>query len=299
MKKISLIALLLLIYSIVTAQDLKLAGVDYFNYGNSAVKGAPGNTKIAFQEAGAFVNVPTPLKDGKTIVVNGIRYAWVQPTVEGGTINGDNSFNFQTISYTFGVIHKFKNNWTGTIMLSPTLASDFKSSLSGADFIMQGYITLNKKISNNLIIGGGLTYNTRLGIPLPLPAFQLLYKNERHRVYILLPAVAEYLYSMSPNKKINVGFRTALNGAYFNYTADDNSSSSNKVDKIHYSRCNVGPLVNYRIGKNFQMEAFGGICTLRKYRFRDVNRNDIKFDARSSGFFNIGFSMVLPSNERK
>jgi hypothetical protein len=54
--------------------------------------------------------------------------------------------------------------------------------------------------------------------------------------------------------------------------------------------------VNYRIGKNFQMEAFGGICTLRKYRFEDVKGNDIKFDARSSGFFNIGFSMVLPSN---
>ena len=297
MKKLSLIALFSLIYSIVTAQDLKLAGVDYFNYSNSAVKGAPGNIKIAFQEGGVFVNVPTPLRGGKTTLVNGIRYASVQPTVEGGTINGDNSLNFQTICYTFGAIHKFKNNWTGTIMLSPTLASDFKTSLSGADFVMQGYITLSKKLSNNLLIGGGITYNTRLGIPLPLPAFQLLYKNERQRVYILLPSVAEYLYSVGSDRKINVGFRTALNGAYFNYTSNDNSSNSNKFDKVHYSRANVGPLLNYRIGKSFQLEAFGGVCTLRKYRFQDVNRNDIKFDARSSGFFNIGFSMVLPAKK--
>jgi len=273
------------------AQDIKLAGVEYFNYPKAAVKDVSGNGEISFQEFGAYVNFPKALKNNKTVIVNGLNYGLVSATLLDNDAAVDYERTFHRISYDFMVIHRLQNDWTVTGRLAPTLASDFKESLSWDDYIMQGSLIAVKRLNPHTSIGGGLVYTTNLGTPLPLPGFQMRYNKDRHHLLIFLPAVIDYGYQLDAANKWKIGFRTGLNGANFNVSAEQDNIGM-EMDRLKYFRANLGPVINYKITKMIQIEAFGGLSALRNYRFEDKQDNEYKYDSEVSGFFNIGIAIV-------
>lgn len=283
---------------VVSAQEIKLAGIDYFNYGKAPLKSdGPAEGNISFQEFTVYANYVKRLKNNKTIMINGVRYGWVQPTLQAPDATVSNAVHFHSIIYNLRLIHSLKNNWTAGLVLTPTLASDFKSALSGDDFVMQGAVTLTKKLKEKTYIGAGLAYTTSLGVPVPLPVFIYLHHTGRHSFHIFLPSVASYNYTIDRSKKLKAGLRFGINGAYFNYSGTDAIAGQHAADKINYSRGNFGPTISYKITSFLQLEGFGGISTMRHYRYQDVSGNEIKFDSQASSFFNIGITLVPP--ERK
>ncbi len=298
MKHILLLIFIITLCTNTWSQELKLSGLSYLNYGKASVKNSTDNSEVSFEEEGFFVNFPKQLKNKRSVLINGGRYARVKSTLYENE-NVINETTFQSISYTLGLIHKFKKDWTCIVMLSPTLASDFKSKISHDDFVFQGHATINKTTGKNILIGGGLAYSTSLGIPLPFPVFQLRYEDNYKSIKLFLPLMAEYLHIISANTRLEGGFRYAINGAYFNYSADNTEDSTNTINKLRYTRANVGPVINYRIGKILQLEAFGGMSSFRKYRLMNEQDDKLKFDSKASAFINFNINLLIPESGAK
>ena len=158
---------------------------------------------------------------------------------------------------------------------------------------MQGSFVAIKKLSDYTSIGAGITYTTKLGQPSLLPVLHFRYEKDRHKINILLPTIADYSYQLDEKDKLNAGFRVSLNGADFHVNGN-NIDSSIQVNKLSYSRINLGPVISYKISKMIMLEATGGISTARKYEFLDGKGNKYSFSPNNVGFFNIGLAIVPP-----
>lgn len=296
--KYLLVILLILVTYRIKAQDLKLAGVEYFTYPKVKIREGNENVHTRFQEFGTYANYPTALKNGNTVLVNGFLYGQVQATLYNNATGNESSYDFHKIAYNFMVIHKWNKKWSLVGRLSPTLAGDFEASLSGRDFLMQGTVSVSKKISEQKIIGGGLLYTTRLGKPMLLPSFQFRYKTNKHLMNIYLPAIINYSYTTDNKQKLYIGFRLVMNGANFN-VSNDQFSGGNNVDRLNYFRVNIGPTVSYQLTRLLQIEATGGLSTFRKYQFEDIRGTNYKYNSTTGAFFNIGIAIVPPQQKNK
>lgn len=275
------------------AQDLRLAGVEYFTYPAVQVKDATDNRQASFQEFGVYMNFPYRLKNKKTILVNGFQYGQVQATSHNTDLGSKTTSHFHRITYNFTMIHQWNERWTVIGRLSPNLASDFKEKLNGSDFIMQGSVIISKKYNNQLTAGAGLVYSTRLGKPMLLPGLQLRYKKDRQTLNVFIPAFIDYAYRADDKGRLNIGGRVALNGANFNISAG-NLTTGDEMDRLNYSRANIGPVANYQLTRMLQVEVFGGLSTARRYQFEDIHDNRYKYNSKSGGFFNIGLAITPP-----
>ena len=66
--------LLLLSSSQVMSQDIQLAGLNYTKFSNAEVLDSPLHQKVEVSEYNFFLNLPKPLKNDKTILINGLQY---------------------------------------------------------------------------------------------------------------------------------------------------------------------------------------------------------------------------------
>jgi hypothetical protein len=294
--KITLSVLLLLSGHFLFAQDIRLAGVEYFGYPKAPVKNMNGNVETSFTEFGAFANFPVQSKNGKTTVINGFQYASVQASVFNHTTSLSESRNFQSMTYNLSIIQTLTDKWKVAAMLTPSLASDFKDKLSSNDFFMQGALVGIRKLNDFSSLGGGITYTTKLGSPLLLPAVYFSYYKGRQKVNIQLPMLADYAYSLDAKDKLNAGFRMTLNGTNFHVTGDDDINSHVNVDKLRYSRINAGPVISYKICKTLMLEATGGISVARKFEFMAAgDAKQYTFSSNNTGFINISLALIAPS----
>lgn len=286
---------LFLILHVGYSQDFKLAGIHFGYYPRSEVKDVSGNQEASFYEFNAFLNFPMQFKNDKTALINGVGYGFVEATLHNRaslqTIK-DNK-KLQAFYYQLTLAHKWNDKWTLLVNLRPTIASDFEEKISSDDLVFQGLIMATRTINYKFKIGAGVVNSIRLGSPRVFPVVNMHYKNNRHNINALLPLNIKYTYSLKLKEKLKLGVKYSRNGANFNILANDMT----EIDKINYSRANIGLLANYHLTKILRLEAYGGISTGRIYRLVDVNKNVSDFDSKSAPFFNIGIVLVSPRRE--
>ncbi len=277
------------------AQEFRLAGLQYNNYQRAAIKDATDGQEIAFHEFGIYLNIPTLLKNKKTTLINGVGYAFVEANMYNLLLTSLDSYTkkLQEVHYQLIVMHQFNDKWGVTVNLRPSLASDFEESLSSDDFLFQGAILATRTIHERLKIGAGIAQSSRFGESRVIPLVSLNYKKNKHQVNALLPVNLKYTYSLLANNKLALGVKYNSDGANFN-VSDDNL---NNVNKINYSRTNLGILTQYNFAKGFRAEAYGGISTNRKYNFVDIAGNTLEVDSKGASFFNIGI-VYIPSKRK-
>jgi hypothetical protein len=277
------------------SQDFKLAGIHYVNYPKSEIKDVSRSQETSFQEFGVFVNFPKKLKNDKTTLINGFGYGFVEATMYNFTQPQTNAYEIklQEFYYQLMLLHKWNEKWSLLVNIKPTLASDFEQKLSSDDFTFQGAVIATRRLNDKFKIGGGVANTMRFGTSKVLPVLKLHYKNNKHQINALLPLNFKYSYALLPEEKLEVGLKYTLNGANFNI-ADDNLPN---VDKINYSRANIGMLANYHFTKIFRLEAYGGLSTNRKYNLVGTNDNVIDFDSKPAPFFNVGIVLILPKRK--
>lgn len=266
-------------------QDFELAGIRYLNYPKSEPNGRDGY-QFSIQEYGGFFNIPTVLnKDSSSVMLNGFNFAQIKINLSGdnAAIPADN-ITVNSISYRFSFIHKFNNKWSFAGMIEPTLASDFKSKLSSDDLVIQSMGMVSAKINSKFLIGGGLAYTSRFGQPRIVPVVPIKYKSKKHLLSGVLPTKIIYTYQINP--KIDIGFKAIVNGANFNITGYSNEFS--EINKINYTRTNIGPVLYYKPKKIFSIEVSGGISTNRTFKLVDINNNSYNNSSSTEAFFNIG-----------
>lgn len=290
-------ALIMLSSTCAFSQDLKLAGVEFFSYPKSRIENANANMEVSFKEYSAFVNIPIKFTNNKTMTINSLRYSTIQTTLYNSPFvtAGEVEKSLYKLSYSLIVVQKLNNDWTIIAGLTPTLASDFERKFSLDDLILQWNALVSKQISLDFLIGGGLIYSTQLGKPMLLPALQLKYSKNKHLITALLPSYLNYYYQADSKEKLKIGFRIAPNGANFNVQTQDLSGFiPAPINKLIYSRANVGPVISYQLTKILQIEAFGGISSNRRYRLQDDNGSLYNYDSKKAVFFNIGLSITQP-----
>ena len=276
------------------SQGFKLAGIKYANYLKSPLTDVSGNQENTFQEFGAFVNFPKVIKKDTTILINGLGYGWVNATLHNYPVLQTSKYQkqLQLFYYQLTFLHSWNEKWSLVASLKPTIASDFEQKLSSDDLIFQGTVIATRKIKDKLKIGIGILNSTRWGSPMVLPMVNLHYKNRRHKVKGLLPLKIKYMYAF-PKEKISLGIGYARNGANFNIS----DSKITGINKINYSRANIGLLAHYKLTKIFRLEANGGMSTGRIYRLIDGDNNVMDFGSKASPFLSIGIVLVSPRAE--
>lgn len=272
-------------------QDFELAGVRYLNYPTTKANDTD-SSEFSIQEFGGFFNIPTILnKDSTSIMLNGLRYGQLRINTLDNLVPADGkNIILHSVSYRFSFIRKFNDKWSFIGMLEPTLASDFKSNLSSDDLVVQSLAMVSAKINSNFLIGGGLAYTTRFGDPRIIPVVPIKYTSKKHRINALLPTKLIYAYQV--NSKVDIGLKAIVNGANFNITGYSNDLA--EINKINYTRGNIGPVLYYKPKKIFSIELSGGLSTNRTFRLVDINNNTYNNNASTEAFFNIGI-VVKPS----
>jgi hypothetical protein len=266
------------------SQDFELAGVRYINYPRSRVNNQ-ANSEFAVQEAGAFFNIPVVFKDKKTVLVNGLSYAAVNVNFQATTMpNVPPSTTLQALTYRLMLLHQTKTNWSLAGVFEPTLASDFKSTLSRDDLVVQSMVLAIKQLNKNFHLGAGLAYTTRFGNPMVVPLLPIRFKSGRHRINAMLPIRLLYAYELYAG--LDIGLKAVVNGASFNVTGY--STTNVEINKINYTRANLGPVIYYRPRKFVTIEITGGLNTNRNLQIVDVYNRSLNNTTSTEGFINIG-----------
>jgi len=294
-KQKACVIILLLFLNNTYSQDFKLAGIHYANYPKAAIKDISGNQETSFNEFGVFINFPKKLKNDKTALINGIGYGFVEATMYNFPTLPTSEYQkkLQVFYYQLMLLHKWNEKWSLLVNLKPTIASDFEQKLSSDDLFIQGAVIATKTMNNKFKIGGGVVSSTRWGSPRVLPVVNMHYKYNKHNLNALLPLNLIYTYSLLPEEKLKLGVKYARNGANFNIYASDLA----EIDKINYSRANVGILANYQLTKILRLEAYGGVSTRRIYRLVDFDKNMYDYDSNAAPFFSIGIVLVSPKRK--
>jgi len=293
----NLFCLILLLSSVNLFSQIQLAGIKYTNYSKVKVEEGTNDQEVSFQEMDVFLNLPIKFKDQKTVLINGFRYGFIQAQTFNTPIFSleDDTKNFHSISYDLTLLHSWNPKWTWMVKLRPTLASDFVQDVSSDDFLFLGTTMIMRRFSDKFLIGAGLAYTTQTGEPLVLPVAKLKFENRKNIIDVLFPSHIKYLRKMGATKKLHVGLQAELNGGNFNVSFSEFVASDPKsIDKLIYSRVNVGPVVNVRLAKILKLELFGGYTVNRTFKFSDFDDTEYQFNSENGPFFQIGLSLTSP-----
>ena len=155
-----------------------------------------------------------------------------------------------------------------------------------------------KQVNEEFSIGGGLAYTMRFGKPFAVPVLPLNYKKGKHSISALLPIKSTYNYNLGKKEKVSIGVKHLVNGAQFNITAPNTANYDiPEVDKISYTRTNIGAVLNYDITKFLHFQVYGGASIRRQYELIDVSQKTHKFDLTESPFIQFGISVLPPKKK--
>jgi len=280
------------------SQNFQWAGINYSHHAKTKVEDSPTGAELESRVLGAFVKLPVKFKNQKTILMNTLRFAEVRQISYNSPlfVDAKSQKDLYLLSISPMLIHGLGKKWSIIAGCTPTLASDLKEKLSGDDFLIQASLLASAKLNEKWTLGGGLVYTTQFGDPRFLPALQLRYLHNRHFVNVLLPSYMHYQYRFGQQEKLRLGIRIETNGGNFNINNRDYTEVfPNTINKLIYSRVNMGGIVNFQLTETIQIEAFGGLGAARKFKLKDRSNMIFSADAEKGVFFNLGIILTVPA----
>ncbi len=289
-----LLAAVLASASGLSGQELKLAGADYSQYSASALNDFP-ETDIDYLETGGFLNIPVVSKDTRDIFLNMLRYKRLDAGLNNSVLYDAERVEqrYHVASYTLNWIHRFNKKWLLITSVNPILSSDLEEKISTDDVLVLGALMLRRTANPVWKWGIGISYNTGFGRPLLMPVAELSYRKLPFSFNALVPVSVTALYHR-PSDRLRMGMQAALDGSYFNLGVPDViPGQTNPVDKVEYSRINMGPVVDIRVVGNLRVELAGGISTNRLLRFVNTDETLADLTANTGPFFRAAISYVI------
>ncbi|MFK7808871.1 MAG: DUF6268 family outer membrane beta-barrel protein [Saprospiraceae bacterium] len=281
--------------------QLKLVGIEQTTYAKAKTTEGDNDEEVGFHEFSAFLNIPFKLKNGKTILLNGVDYMQVRSTLYDSPFFEEDKINknLHSLSYALTLIHKLSNNWTLLFRLKPTLASDFEAVIDNDDFFLLGTTMATRKFGAHITAGGGIAYTTQTGEPLWLPVIKFQFKNQKNNLNVLIPSRISYLRGLGEKKKIELGAKAAMNGGNFGVSLNQfRAADPATIDGLIYSRTNLGLLAKVKIYQVVSLELFGGYSTNRAFKFESNVINDpFEYNSEDGAFFSVGLSFSPKQKE--
>jgi len=192
-----------------------------------------------------------------------------------------------SIKYNLVIMNKFSDKWSLLAVLTPGLASDFRSKLSKDDLTIEAAVVFIHQLSKRFSLGGGLAYSRQFGKPYPLPVLALDWNNGTNlKAEAIIPASIEFWYLISSNVELGLVF-TGDGNEYHGAPARYGGTNP----KMSYSVLNFGPSLSYRLSKIFSLSIDGGYTFLRRFEFtNEMSGNYIKqtLDLENDSYVRIG-----------
>lgn len=169
---------------------------------------------------------------------------------------------FSVIGLRAGLSRKHSNNWTGTYILIPKLASDFED-VSGKDFQLGAIILMKYTKRENLNYKIGAYYNAELFGPLVVPLFGIYYlsKNNKFEANLTLPFLVDANYKL--HDRLNVGIN--FNGQVRSYRLSEIPESDNGGYVVKASN-ELFSYLKFNVSKTLSFQARVGYSLGRSYR---------------------------------
>ena len=274
----NLIYTLAIIFSLATfttAQNVDIVSLSY--------------TKLAEQDVSEInfkILLPKQFKNKKTTIINGLEYHFVNSFFHRLPVEYQFDARLHEIQYTLGINQQFNDQWGIRIMARPTIASNFKHSLSTDDFFMQGSAIVHKAVGNDKI-GLGTAYTNGFGEPKLIPLVMYKHKTSHWNIDVLAPVKLNAMYVTG---NIMFGMKAEFEGNQYHMQLNEQVSEHiEKVDAIKFSRLNVGPTFGWKTNEGGRIEFSAGMAFNRIFKVVGLENNEKDFDLESGLFFKTGF----------
>jgi hypothetical protein len=224
----------------------------------------PNNTfdsssvKTKVNEVMVDFTIPIKLNE-KTSLITGLIYENIQTKLfEEGNVK---SFGSSTLK--LGINNKFNEKLSGTLVLLPKIASDFKS-IGNKDFQVGAIGILKIKKHDNLNYKIGLYYNSELFGPFFVPMFGFYYlsPNKKFEANVMLPLQGDVNYKIIPFMSIGCNYNGLNRSYHLNYY---NGSYVSKFSNELYA------YLKFDVTKKIIFQTKVGQSLGRKYKVYDEN----------------------------
>ncbi|MDF1673388.1 MAG: DUF6268 family outer membrane beta-barrel protein [Vicingaceae bacterium] len=265
MKIFQLIILLIFISSSSSAQDyVDLIKNHYAISPANSFDSIGGKTDVV--EFGTDITLPIVLKN-ENVFITGIAAEQINLKLDPLT----KSYNLSSIALKLGYQANHSNKVSGTYMLLPKLASDFKR-IGGKDFQLGGLALYKIKKSELFKYHAGLYYNKELFGPFVVPLLGFYYKsdNKKFEANFTLPIWADVNYSLTNWMNIGTNF-SAIVRSY--HLSQYNTYIAKKTNEIF-------GYLQFNIKKSFILQTKVGYSIGRSYKaYADDDKTDFGFSA--------------------
>jgi len=223
-----------------------------------------GDTELKEYRFG--IQFAIPLVKKKRYLLNKFDFTALDLKSRFNNFTEQTSEDFYSYAYSIGVIEILKNRWKAIGILTPTLASDFRSKISHEDFILQASLLFSKRSSPYFEYGFGLAYSTRFGRQQAVPLVSMQYKKNDWELHAVLPA---FISGFRTREKSKIGVTFSVFGN--NYNFKENLSAPIDLDKIVYTRFTLGPEYEVKVYKAIYLNFYAGFSFQNKLESITIN----------------------------
>ncbi len=265
-----------------------IASINQYQYSNSDLKSSYLNRGVKINEFRASAQIAIPFNKGKSYIFNGWDYIKVNSLADKLTPEEFYHNQYKSITCNLGIINNFKNYWSLLFIISPSIASDFKESLSNDDFTLGISAMASKRYNEFFEYGIGFSFNTRFKYEMYLPLLSLKYKKGRHELSALLPLQLSAFYCF---KYYKIGFEGRLFENYYN--ADNDLATNINMDKFGFSKVNFGPKIQVQLYHALHFNVATGITVFNE--LTSLNKRGARTEitaAKNKLFYNFGLSVL-------
>ena len=189
------------------------------------------DTSLAKTKVNEFVvDLTIPIKlNENTSVITGV----ICENIETKLFEEGNIKSFGSSTLKLGLNNKFNEKLSGTLVLLPKIASDYKS-IGINDFQIGAIGILKLKKHDNLNYKVGLYYNSELFGPffVPMLGFYYLSPNKKFEANIMLPLQGDISYKMVPFLSIGCNYNGLIRTYHLN---EDNGAYVSKFSNELYA----------------------------------------------------------------
>ncbi len=160
------------------------------------------STKTKIDQIDVDLTVPIKINERLSIITGAMFESFQTKLFEDGNVK-----TFGSSALKIGANKQFNDRWSGTAVLLPKIASDYKA-ISGKDLQIGVVGIMKYKKSDNKNFKFGLYYNSELFGPFFVPMVGMYYlsPNKKFETNIMLPLQADVNYKLIPFMNVGVNF---------------------------------------------------------------------------------------------
>lgn len=213
------------------------------------------------------------------------------------SFNADFLNTLTVIDFSIGYTYKMNQNWRLGFQVTPRLASTLTERITREDFFVNGGIFAIKDRSKatdivpyRLVLG--LTYNTTVGVPVPLPFVSYTRFISYKWSYML--GVPKMNVKRTFNDKHSMQLYFGLDGYFAHVQEPEMLTTGENVESVSLSVAVLGLGYQYSFTKNLVAYTYLGHTLRLNNRLRDENRDDVfQLDNANSLYLRTGIKFKI------